>query len=165
MSQAPDFSTLYDFEGSIETAVCTVLDSFGLRTLTQESDENQSTPFISVSFSTGEGDRSSPYMVAGNEPRPRRYMGVLTTTIYTTRKENGEVAVSYRKRLRALLYGFRRSFTEAVLPYHVVTQMWETGTTRSINVDSEPMDVTTITWGVEFYIRPNAWPAAVEEIL
>ena len=155
---APKFSTCYRLEDYIETAVKSALNNALLNCYAQRDEDTVGTPRTHVQFVTGPALEHYSQLLSDGTTRIDRFTGTLQVAIVTNRAD--DVADSHsatRGTVREVLYNHQVTITEAMLPYHVLLRIVETGTTPETSSDDDH-DISTISFQVVFQIRPSAWP-------
>lgn len=155
---APDYETIYDYEGAIEAAVKTLLTDNGITAYRQRDSDERVTPFAVVQLTTGAASGHMARLPNG-DMRPDQFAGTLNIAIVTNRGTNNENHPTIRAKIRNLLYRFQETFTKAELAHHSIYNVLEAGTTPSIESEDD-FDISTINFAIRFSIRHDAWPVA-----
>ena len=158
---APDYETIYDYEGAIEKAVKDLLTTNGITAYRQRDLDEAATPFVAVQLNVGAATGHMARLPSG-DLRPDQFDGQLRVAITTNRGKNNSNHPTIRAKIRNLLYrawGTDKTLTRTELPYHVILpqSVLETGTVQSVENDDDH-DMSTITFNLGFGIRPDAWP-------
>lgn len=154
---APSFAACYQFEDAIESAVKTLLNNNSVTCYAQRDDDTLATPFASVQFVTGAATEHWSGLLSDGTERPDMFQGTLSIGIATDRDSNSATHATYRGKIRDLLYRFQTTITAALLPYHAILRVMETGTTPATATEDNH-DISTINFNLWFQIRPEAWP-------
>lgn len=158
---APTLAALYDFETQIETAVAGVLTAGGVTVGgTARGADVLNSPCVEVVCNLNgpwPGGNSTRLFSVGGDYRPDQFSASLLVTVLTDRKRNASSHGAFRGNVRALLYQFVSKFTGSNLPYLVIMDCTETGSSQSQD-ESRCLDITVLSWDVRFAILPTAWP-------
>ena len=154
---APDYETIYDFEGAIETAVKTLLTNNSITAYRQRDASEVSTPFAAVKFS---GVAATGHMakLPNGDMRPDQFAGQLEILTETNRSQNDADHTTVRAKIRNLIYKFQETLTKTLLPYHAIYESMETSSISGVDSENN-VDITTINFRLSFAIRSDAWPA------
>ena len=158
---APDYETIYDYEGAIEKAVKDLLTTNGITAYRQRDLDEAKTPYVAVQLNVGAASGHLARLPNGDF-RPDQLSGQLKFAITTNRGQNNADHPTIRAKIRNLMYrawGTVKTLTQTELPYHVILPqtVLEAGTVQSVGSD-EDHDISTITFNLGFGIRPDAWP-------
>lgn len=165
---APDFDTIYDQETALEDALVAVLPGYGLNPFTVRGDEElpaEGLPAdrVDVTVALGEVQGHKSQVTPGQWAYDA-WRGQIKVDIYTQRRAKTDPAYDaklhrrLRARVRRAFQYFEGKFTEAVLPYHTLTQVREAGTTPTIDAGDDT-DVSTILFDCIIGVRSGQWPA------
>lgn len=155
---ASELELLYDYETHFETAVKNALTAAGLRAYRQRDADDLVTPFCVIQFQGGAATEHRGKSPPSQHIYPDIFDGcTLTVGIVTTRTKNDDDHAIYRRRARATIYDWRRTFDGDDLPYYEIVWLQETGTSAIIEDDNRT-DISAITWEVRFGIVKAAWP-------
>jgi hypothetical protein len=161
MSAAPDLVSLFKFEKQIETAVKAVLaiPSFGLHI--QRSTDELATPFVAFQFRLGAATGHVQLVPKGSDRIAIKdtYAGTLECEVNTNRGalDQQELHDDYRARIRVAMMDYERTFTATVLPWLLIDDITESGTSPSIDGGND-LDISKVSFAVRFRIRSDAWP-------
>lgn len=143
---------LYQFEDQLESAIATVLNAGGVTSYVQRQDVELATPFVAVQCRIGEvqGYQAFSELVV----RPVAWRFAISLKITTNRHIDilDPHHISWRAKIRHLMYGYQTSFLSSILPYHEIGEMTETGTSASVIPDMD-FDVSEIAFQSCFAIR------------
>jgi hypothetical protein len=154
---APDLETLFDVETAVETAWEAVLGKHGMRAYPQRSPKDLVVPLVNLKCSLGAttGHR-------GPDRRGQFWLDAwffrLDAEVVTVRDAAGPDSHRHmRARVRIIAQYATDSFTEALMPFHVLTARQEAGTIPSIETGDDT-DVSIIQIAGTVCIRDTAWP-------
>lgn len=170
-TRAPDFETLYDLETAIEEAGQTILAAAGIEAFIQRETDDLPATRVDIQLRVGKatGHRSQ---VTPGQFALDAWEGQLGFEIWTPRlpktlngEPDGPPNPDYNPKLHGRMRGkvrhtiqyFADRFTEAVLPYHVLTKIQERDTMPSVKVDDDS-DLSNIVCDVIISIRTGCWP-------
>lgn len=153
---ATDYEQLYDFESNIELGIKAVLEGFDLRVFRQTDGDTVTHPYVAVQLVLGSA-LDHPVEAPDGTVRNDVWESTLKTQIVTERTRTTNQHSLYRQRCRKAFYDFRRTFTEAALPWYQITNMFESGSTPTIATENNE-DISDLNWYLRFQIRPRAWP-------
>lgn len=153
---------LMSFELPLETAFANMLKDAGITNIfPSRSTLTADTPWVEVSLITGDALRhgkihSLGFEQAGNMS-PDAWSGDLVLKITTNRGTNGDIhkvfigKIRDRMRLRRILAAWNVSS-----PYRIG---WiEGGGSKKYSDDEQNLDITEMTYRLNFNIHPDAWP-------
>jgi hypothetical protein len=154
---APDLDTIFDIEPAIELACKTVLATYGIAGFTQRETEELPVPRVDIQLRLG-AETGHRAIVEGQGILDA-WHGSLGFQLVTGRTKRDDPALhgKWRGRIRQAAQYFSGKFSEAVLPYHVLTSIVADGTEPTVQVD-EDADVCTLSYKVVVSIRKSAWP-------
>jgi hypothetical protein len=155
---APDLQTLYKVEDSIETAWQTVLQAESIPTFRTRDDDVLTLPRVDVAVTlggaTGHRGQRAPGQFALDA-----WTGQVTLQVKTKRvSDQPDTHADWVAEIRLAAQYFEDRFGAAVLPYHALSMIQESGTERSVGDDDET-DISTVAFDFIVSIRSNAWPS------
>lgn len=155
---APDIRTLLDVETHVEIAFKRVLGAAGLRAYVQREEERMTVPCVLVQCSLGAQQAHVGFDRAGRPWRDAWAFSVSLEIRTRVKAEDHQTHGLYRATVRELLQYSADAFSEQVLPYHVLTQRAEAGTSPAIATEDD-CHVSTLSVAGIVSIRSTAWPA------
>jgi uncharacterized protein (UPF0248 family) len=97
-------------------------------------------------------------LLSDGSVRQDMFRGTLQIGIVTNRKnDTANDHSDIRGTVREILNNFQITITEALLPYHKILRVSETGSTPQVSTEDDH-DISQITFDITFIIRPEAWP-------
>jgi uncharacterized protein (UPF0248 family) len=155
---APKFSTVYQFEDAIESAVKSSFNLSNLNCFAQRDGDTVGTPRTFVQFTSGAASDHLSKLLSDGSVRQDMFRGTLQIGIVTNRKnDTANDHSDIRGTVREILNNFQITITEALLPYHKILRVSETGSTPQVSTEDDH-DISQITFDITFIIRPEAWP-------
>lgn len=159
---APDYATLYDFEGQLDAAFAAALTAAGLTAFPQQDTSDKVTPWATVQTSVDAA--TGRYALLAGVPRGNSAWNfTLNVEVATNRTEaSGNTSAStYRGKARYYLERWLAtqgaSGMNARLAYLVIEHLISTGANRSV-IDESRLDITQFTYAGVFSIKDAAWP-------
>ena len=135
-----------------------MLNNNSVTTYTQRDTDEVTTPYASVQYVTGAATSHESALLSDGSRRFDTWDGNLSIGIATNRdKDKLDDHTTLRGRIRNLIYDWRNTITDALLPYHSILNVIESGTTPATAADDNH-DVSTITFQLKFQVTPSAWP-------
>lgn len=155
---APDLQTLYKVEDAIETAWQTVLQAESIPAFKTRDDDVLTLPRVDVAVTlggaTGHRGQRAPGQFALDA-----WSGQVTLQVKTKRvSDQPDTHADWVAEIRLAAQYFEDRFGAAVLPYHALSMIQESGTERSVGDDDET-DISTVAFDFIVSIRSNAWPS------
>lgn len=160
---APDYPTLYDFEGQLDTAFAAAITAAGLQTFKQQDTTDKTAPWatvqVTVDAAAGRYHTNAAGAVTGNSA----WNFTLTVEVATNRTETtgNANAATYRGKVRYYLERWLAtqgaSGMNARLTYLVIEYLISTGANRSF-VDDTRLDLIQFTYAGVFSIKDTSWP-------
>lgn len=164
--QAPDYETLFRQEEQVENAVKAILEPTGFAVNLQRDiklDEKGnviplSTPRIDVQFALGASYNLHKMQDRFGNWWYDAWSGTLSCAVVTKRSKNNAEHGLMRAKVRRFMQTAEDKFTEAVLPYHKLSKIVESGTTPTVKTEDD-CDDSTVTFSCIVAIRGDAWPS------
>lgn len=162
---APDNATLLDYETNIEDALVTYFASalpavqlLTHRTLITEESELQ-TPRITlaVTMSGTDPNQQANRTTDGGEYDSHK-LAALTFLAVVRRDAAGQSLGNLRGAIREAMLKPTAALNGTNLPYYQVVTMREQGSTTSFEASNDEIG-TSISYALEFYIKPDQWAA------
>lgn len=155
---APDLATLYRVEDAVETAWKTVLEADGLTVFKSISDDVLTLPRVDVECTLGAPTGHRGQVTPGNFTLDA-WTATIRCNIKTKRFElQPELHQDWLAAVRLAGQYFEDRFGSAVLPYHALSMIQESGTERGVD-DADDTDFSTVQWDAIVSIRTDAWPS------
>jgi hypothetical protein len=160
--QAPDFHTLFDFQGAVErslrsTFAAVSVDDSPIVSLIQRSGQDIPGENIAIQFVLGQWTGS--YGLDNERKMQRRAWAytlrliVATPEFESDRARHGQILAQLR-----YIMTLGATFDETAMPYHVLSTVRDfSGTEGVVTEDDENNSI--LTFGGIVCIRNNAWPA------
>jgi hypothetical protein len=160
---APDFPTLYDFEGQLETAWAAVFTTAGMTAYSQQATGDKTSAFLNLQATIGAGRREY-YLKSGVPDANKNFDFVLEVQIVTNRTATSANAThaTMRGKVRNLMERWLAVNTggsniNASLTYLRILDMSRTGGSRGVD-ENQRFDITTETYGGVIQVKDDAWP-------
>lgn len=154
----PTVSQLYQFEEVIEFAAKAILTATtpgpALTVYRSRDSAEVATPYVTLTLGGVSAD-GGMHMI-GNVGYPSDYSATLTVTIVSHRIDNAGQHAGIVGSVRQFFYDLTQ-WTDALLPYHTVWLVMESGTSQAVAEDDR-FDETTLSFRVKFLIKETAWP-------
>lgn len=155
---APDLQTLYKVEDAIETAWQAVLQAESIPAFKTRDEDLLTLPRVDVAVSLGgatghRGERAPGQFTLD------AWAGQVTLTVKTKRvSDQPDTHADWVAEIRLAAQYFEDRFGSAVLPYHALSMIQESGTERAIG-DEDETDISNVTFDFIVSIRTDAWPS------
>jgi hypothetical protein len=175
---APNWETLYDFEGQFEAAANGILAAVLINAYVSGQDEQMPLLKTAIPFDVGPAleNKVAPLAKPAGWPAdqdfPREYFIYSATLEYRVEvpRDDRQPTVAgvssmlsqIRGKLREVMMRCVRPFNESNLPYYKVIRIRPNGASTGVNSTGNA-DVVFLRYDLSFEIRPSAWPAWVVE--
>ena len=160
---APDFPSLYDFEGQIEGAFQVVLQTALGTAVTgvfvTRDQTIKDAPRVELEFMKGAALKQRYTM--GTPPRqvPNAFVGSLQAKIVTARPLHHDTHGNIRGIVRYTLSAGANVINSGNLPYLQIMEMTP-GSDSGMMIDEKAQDVSILKYDLWFAINNSAWPSS-----
>ena len=165
---AETFDIVYDIESAVEAAFKLLFAEDGITayTINQLGETQKERPRVELMYS--HGGEAGHNSTASEYYRPDTFMGSITVAIVTNSKDESigiAEHAQFRGRVRNVMAKSRTrlkadrdaSDVDALLPYHCVLDVVESGTAPAYQPEDGHL-VSRISYELKVNIRPDAWP-------
>ena len=165
---ADNFDIIYDIESAVEAAFKLLFaeDDLTAYTINQLGETQKERPRVELMYS--HGSEAGHNSTASTYYRPDTFTGSLTVAIVTNSKDESigiAEHAQFRGRVRNIMAKSRTrlkadrdaSDVDALLPYHCVLDVVESGTSPAYSPEDGHL-VSRINYEIKTNIRPDAWP-------
>ncbi len=155
---------IFNYETAIEEAWVTVLKKAGQQNVyVEHSDENKTTPWIDVELTnvvpTGRQFILYPDRQLWAQPYDM-WSAQLVSKVVTFRGRNSDQHRAMLARIRVETFLFADRFSPAILPYHKIVQMKESGLRRGFD-NATSLDWSEVAAEIKFWVNSDAWPVSL----
>lgn len=157
MPQASDHETLYQIEGTLETAFSTLLTAQSVTNHVSRATASKTAPFVDVQVSLGE---ATGRFTKDNDGtlRDSSFAFTLALRVVTNRLDDATTHKTYRAKIRNVIAQYVDNVNGA-LTYHAVAEMHHVQSTPEIE-DENDLDVSAMQFIGVIDIKNDSWPAA-----
>jgi hypothetical protein len=159
---APDYETIYDLEGQLETGIAAALTTAGLTAYKSLATGDKTAPFVTVQVTVNEAQEKYTTVLRGNEA----WGFSCELQIVTNRTDDTGPAdhVTYRKESRHAMERWLSSQSatgggnlNAQLTYLSIERLVRSGGSRGVD-SGERFDLTTDTYNGIARVKETSWP-------
>lgn len=155
---APNLESIYAVEEAVETAWQAVLDADGLTAFQSLSHDILTLPRADVECTLGAPTGHRSQVTAGQFTLDA-WTATIRITIRTKRVETQpETHALWVAKARLAGQYFEERFGAAVLPYHCLSMLQESGTDRGV-LEEDDTDFSTINFDAIVSVRAGQWPS------
>jgi hypothetical protein len=150
---------LLAYEDAIEPAWIQLISQAQINAYVEFSDAVKHTPYVDVQLADVIPTTHRHPFVNGDMVVDA-WKGVLKCTVTTQRKKNSDKQTFILGTLRMIAMKYRREFPRALVPWHAVQLIKESGLSRGVDREND-LDWSELAFELHFSVRPDAWPAAL----
>jgi len=164
--QAPDYTTLLDFERNLEAYFAAQFEPRAQdEPVIQQDDAVTTLPHVAVQVqTTGATDHDATLRYKGQVFTVNdMFNAAITVIIHSDRRKDGQARHAVKRSfILNLILRWKLLLNTDDLPYYDIARIIYRGMTPTVETE-EDLDVSTMRFDLVFQVKPDAWPEQTDE--